>query len=416
MMAANGVVMRLQRIAPAVLVGLAATAVAFSDDTWPRLWGPSGDGKADARTRLPGGAALQVREAWRRPIGSGFSGIAVAAGRVFTAFADGGQDYAVAFDAVTGRELWRTSLGETYRGHDGSKDGPSSTPTLDGGRVFLVGPRGVLVALNAETGAVAWRHDLTTEFGVPAPYWGFATSPLVVGRHLVVQGGGEKNGLIAFDRASGALAWSASHSKAAGYSSPVLATLGGVPQVVVLANDLVYAVRADDGALLWSHPSGWTEEAIRPPTPLPGDRVLIAGTGETRLIELRKEGERFAAKALWTTPRLKNSLSPTVVHDGHVYGFGSSYLVCLDLATAEVVWRHKVYAGSLILVDGHLLVLGAESGELRIGRVSPQGYQERLKALVFNAGATSVTGPAFADGRVFMRNVEEIVAVDLFGR
>ena len=98
---------------------------------------------------------------------------------------------------------------------------------------------------------------------------------------------------------------------------------------------------------------------------------------------------------------------------GHVYGFSSGYLVCLDASTAEVVWREKVYAGSLILVDGHVLILGAESGDLRVGRVSPRGYEERLKAPVLQAGAMSFTGPAFVGGRLFIRNLEEIVALDI---
>src|SRR5262245_34359312 len=105
-----------------------ATAAARADDAWPGLWGPRGDGHAGPEARLPRATALRVREAWRRPIGSGFSAIAVAGGRGYTALSEGGIDYAVAFDAASGRELWRARVGETYRGHDGSKDGPASTP------------------------------------------------------------------------------------------------------------------------------------------------------------------------------------------------------------------------------------------------------------------------------------------------
>jgi outer membrane protein assembly factor BamB len=363
--------------------------------------------------RLPKGTALRVREAWRRPIGSAFSSTAVAGGRGYTALSESATDYAVAFDSSSGRELWRARLGETYRGHDGSKDGPASTPAVDEGRVFLVSRHGVLFAFDAGTGAASWQRDLKSEVGAAVPFYGFATSPLVSGRHVIVQTGGEKNGLAAFDKATGAIAWTASHSKTVAYSSPVLATLAGTVQVLVLANDLVYGVRPEDGSLLWSLPTGWAEEAMRAPLALPGDRVLISGTNESKLIEVRREGDRLAAKEAWKTPRLKNSLSPTVFHDQHLYGFNAGYLVCLDLATAEVAWREKVYAGSLILVDGHLLILGAESGELRISPASPRGYRERLKAAVLNAGATSVSGPAFAAGRLFLRNLEEIVAFDI---
>jgi outer membrane protein assembly factor BamB len=392
-----------------------ALAAGPASDGWPGLWGPHGDGRAAEAARLPGAAVLRAREVWRRPLGSGFSGVTVAAGRGYTAVSDGAHDHAVAFDARTGKELWRARLGDTYRGHDGSKDGPISTPAVDERRTFVVSPQGVVFALEAATGKVAWQRDLKADLEVPPPFYGYGTSPLVSGPHVVLQGGGEKSGLIALDRATGSVAWRVSHSKASGYASPVAATLGGVPQLVVLANDLVYGVRPEDGSLVWSHPTDWKDEAVRPPLALPGDRVLISGAGEARLFELRSEGGKLVAKEAWKTPRLKNSLSPTVFLDGHLYGFNSGHLVCLDAKTAEVVWRERVYGGSLILVDGHLLILGAESGELRVGKASPRGFEERLKAPVFNAGATSVTGPSFAEGRVFLRNVEELVALEIIG-
>ena len=393
--------------------GFAAAPSAAADDAWPGLWGPSGDGRADAKARLPAGAAVRVREAWRRPLGSGFSAIAVAGGRGYTAFSDGAHEQAVAFDAATGRELWRADLGATYRGHDGSKDGPASTPAVDGDRIFVVSRNGLLFAIDAVSGRVAWQHDLQAEFGTPSPFYGFTTSPLLSGAHVVVQTGGEKTSLVAFDRVQGTVAWTAAHSKTAGYSSPIRASLGGVSQLLVLANDIVYGARPEDSGLLWSHPTGWGDEAMRAPLALAGERVLISGTNEAKLIEVKKDGERFLAREAWTTPRLKNSLSPTLFQDGYLFGFNSGHLVCLDPTQGEVMWREKVYAGTLIFVDGHVLILGAESGELRVARLSARGYEQRLKVPVFNAGATSVTGPAFASGRLFLRNAEEIVALDI---
>ena len=396
-----------------VAAGLAAPGPAGPSDPWPGLWGPTGDGRANASARLPKGATLRVREAWRRPLGSGFSAVAIATGRGYTAFSDGTLEQAIAFDPTTGRELWRATLGETYRGHDGSKDGPASTPATDGDRVFVVGRNGRLVAIDAASGRVAWQHDLPREFGATAPFYGFTTSPLVNGPHVIVQAGGEKSSLVAFDRALGTVAWTAVHSKTAGYSSPIRATLGGVPQLLVLANDMVYGARLEDGGLLWSHPTGWTDEVLRAPLAVGGDRVLISGMNESKLIEVQKNGEGFTTRDGWTTPRLKNSLSPTLFEDGHLFGFGSGYLVCLEPARGDVVWREKVYAGTLIFVDGHALILGAESGELRVARLSARGYEQRLQAPVFDAGATSVTGPAFALGRLFLRNAEEMVALEI---
>jgi outer membrane protein assembly factor BamB len=383
---------------------------------WPQLWGPAGDGRSDAARALGRAETVKAREVWRRPIGSGFSGIAVEGGRAYTGLSDGTRDHAVAVEVASGREVWRTSLGDTYRGHDGSKDGPISTPALDGGRVFIVGPHGTLFALEAATGRVQWRHDLKAEYGAPAPVYGFGTSPVVAGDLVVVQAGGAKtHNVVAFDKVSGRLAWSTAHGSATGYATPVRATIASVPQVVAVSGDKVFAVRPADGSLLWSHTLPEEQERSRAPLVLPDGRVLVPSWTESIMLQVAHDGSAFSVKELWRSPRMKQSYSPTVFHDGHLYGFNGAYLVCVDPRDGEVLWRQKVYTGSLILVDGHLVILGDSSGDLRIAEASPSGYREKLKVPVFNAGAASSTGPAFAAGRLLLRNVEEIVALEIGG-
>lgn len=378
---------------------------------WPGLWGPARDGVTS--TRLALGETPVARVAWRRPIGSGFSGISVAAGRGFTGESDGVDDHVVAFDLATGRERWRVRLGPTYRGHDGSRDGPISTPTLDEGRAFILSPRGSLLALDAATGRVLWRHDLKADFGAPEPAYGFAASPLVVGSRLVVQAGGATHNLAAFDKVSGKLVWAVNHSKNTGYASPVLATLLGRSQIVVHSGEAVYGASPDDGALLWTHALGAPIESDRPPLVLPGDRVLLSRWEDSRLLQIEAGEAGLKAREVWKSTRLRGSYSPTLLHEGHLYAMGGPNLLCIDPGSGDIVWRERVYPGSMILVDGQLLHLGEQSGELRVAPASPLGYRQRLKTAVFSAGATSSTTPSFAEGRVLMRNVEEIVALEL---
>lgn len=386
-----------------------------AEDAWPwaRLWGAEGTGAAAAGRPVP--SSPRLREVWRRPLGSGFSALSIAGPRAYTGVSEGPDDFLAALDPATGRTLWRTRLGEAYRGHDGSKDGPLSTPAAAGTRVFMVGPRGVLLAADAASGRELWRVDLAKDLAAPAPFYGFGTSPLVVGERVFVSVGGETHNLCAFDAASGRRLWSVAHSKKSGYGSPVRATIAGEAQVLVLAGDLAYGVRPEDGALRWSHPTGWRGESSRPPVVLPGDRVLLPGEEESKLLQLTAAPGRLAARELWASPRLKGGFGPTVFHDGRIFGMNGAYLVCLDPATAEVVWRHKVYSGSLVLVDGHAVILGDGSGDLRIGRLTPQGFEERLTRPVFNAGAASYTGPSLAGTRLYLRNVEEAVALELEG-
>ena len=400
-------------LASAGLTLLAAVTHAGTQEDWPRLWGPRGDARFQGEAHVAQGESPKARELWRRRIGSGFSGISVVGGRGYTGESDGTQDHAVAFDVATGRETWRTPLGPTYRGHDGSRDGPISTPAVEGGRIFLVSAHGVLFALDGASGRKLWQRDLKAEDGAAEPSYGFATSPLVAGDRVIVQAGGEKRPLLALEAGSGRLLWSAAHSKGATYASPLLGTLAGKEQIVVLGNDLLYAVKPEDGSLLWSHPTGAQGEASRPPLLLSEDRILLPSWEEAKLVRISAEGGSFSASELWRTPRLKSSYSPTVFHRGHLFGLGAGYLVCLDPASADVRWRQKVYPGSLILVDGHLVILGEQSGDLRVAEASPEAYREKLRVPVFNAGATSSTGPSFAGGKLYLRNVEEIVALEV---
>jgi outer membrane protein assembly factor BamB len=394
----------------------AASSVPAADrpaDAWGQLWGPAGNGTVASPVRLA--AAPRLRELWRRPIGSGFSALSLAGTRGYTGLSDGPSDFLAAIDLGSGRELWRTRLGDTYHGHDGSKDGPISTPAVDGTRVFMLGPRGILLAADAATGRELWRVDLTAELEAPAPFYGFGTSPVVVGDLVVVSAGGEKHNLAAFAKATGKRAWSVSHSKAVNYATPIVATLGGVRQLLVLANDRLLGVKPEDGSLLWSQATGWTDEASRAPLALPGDRVLVSSWGEAKLFQVKADGGALSATEVWKTPRLKSSYSPTVFHDGYLYGMNGAYLTCVDPATGDAVWRHKVYSGSLILVDGHAVILGEQSGDLRLGRLTPKGFEEKALRPVFNAGAASFTGPSMMGTRIYLRNVEEAVALEVEG-
>jgi outer membrane protein assembly factor BamB len=363
---------------------------------------------------------VTLRELWRRPVGSGFSGIAVSGGRGFTGESDGTTDHAIAFDVETGRTVWRAPLGETHRGHDGSRDGPIATPAVGDGRVFMAGPRGLLVALDAASGRELWRHDLPKDLQAKLPFYGFGASPVLVGERLVLHvGGTEKSGLVAFDASTGRVAWSTQPAEtkgdSTGYSMAAPAEIDGEPQLLALGHDRVFAVRAGDGSVAWSHPLPEPEEPTRAPLALPDSRVLVSRFADTTLLKLGREEGAWKAAEVWRSPRLKNTYSPSVHRGGYLFGFGGQYLLCVDPASGEPRWRHKVNSGSLIAVGRHLVVLGELSGLLRVVEATPDGYRQAAEAAVFNAGAQSSTGPSYADGRIFVRNVEEMVALALEG-
>ncbi|HEX2222586.1 MAG TPA: PQQ-binding-like beta-propeller repeat protein [Thermoanaerobaculia bacterium] len=377
---------------------------------WPGLWGPGRDARLAGPLKVEPGA--QIREVWRRPIGKGFSEVAVDGGRGYALFTDGEVDQLQAFDMKTGQEVWRRPMEATYRGHDGSDDGPISTPVLSGGRIFVLNPFGKLFAFEQESGKPLWQLDLQKELGGVKPWWGFATAPLPAGKALVVQAAGaEKNNVVGLDPATGKVLWSAHPAKGNGYSSPVLMTLGGVRQAVAATADQLFGLDPETGVVLWSHPS--IGEPRQSPVALPGDRLFVTQWNESAVLEVKKEAEGWKVREVWKKPVLKTTYSPTVFHGGYLYGMNGTFLTCLDPETGEPKWREKVYNASLILVDGHLAVLGERSGNFHLVEATPDGFREKLRARVFNPGARSMTGPEFVGGRFLVRNVEEMVLFEL---
>lgn len=400
--------------------GLAAflfmTFVAFGSSArgadWPRWLGPTqtGSTSADGALSRP---SLQLRQAWRHPIGGGRSGVVISEGRLFALVTDGETQQALALDAVSGKVLWQVPIGP----HADQSLAPVSTPAVEGPRVFVLGTDCILRALATATGERAWQIDLKQRFGSSLRR-GCETSPFAENGRVVLQPGGpEDNRLVALDSRTGDLVWSARGAERANYSSPVAAELGGVRQAVVHhvtatppQRSGLTGFRLDDGAMLWSRTF---EGHVSTETPLvlPGDRVLLVTWNDAKLARLKREGERVEIEPVWAKPVLRSRISPPVHKDGHIYGFDGDDLVCVRAETGDVVWKQRTYAGSLILVDDALVVLSATGGVVRVVEATPSGYRERAQLEVLNRGAQTEAPPSFAGGMIFVRNDEEIVAI-----
>ncbi|MDQ3170125.1 MAG: PQQ-binding-like beta-propeller repeat protein [Acidobacteriota bacterium] len=388
-----------------VLFGLIAPAA--DTTSWPGLWGPSRNASVADAPAAPTGADVL----WRHANEGGYSEIAVHDGFAVTMEQRAGDDFVVALDAATGRERWRVRVGAGYKGHDGSDNGPIATPAISGADVFALGPFGQLMAIDLKTGKERWRHDLAKAYGATAPLYGFAPSPLVEGRHVIVPtSGASSKGLLAFDRATGTLAWSTSVATKPSYSSAIAATLGGVRQVIAVSGDAVYAVSPADGKVLWRAAStNGDEEVANPPIVLPGDRVLISDWAQSVLIGVTRRNGAFTTSEIWRSPRLRANNGPTVYRDGHLYGFVGPQLICMDANTGDVKWRERTGPGTLIALGNNLLVL---AGDLHIVRAVPERYELVHKMPVFASGRT-ITGPSYAGGRLYVRNQKEVVALRL---
>lgn len=390
-----------------ILCLLAGTSLAAD---WPQFRGPNRDGVSRETGLLKSWPAGGPKLLWKAPMGEGYSHLAVSKGRLYTLFGEGNNDVAAAYDAATGKQLWKVPLGRKFINDQGN--GPRSTPTVDGDMVYTLTAEGRLAALNAADGKKVWEHDLRAKLGAQPPEWGISTSPLVEGNLLLVDvGGSGGKSLAAFDKKTGKTVWT-SQNEMAGYSAPIAITVGGVRQVVFFTGRALLGVAPKDGKLLWRVP--WrTDYDVNAATPVfvAPDKLYVSsgyGTGAT-LFQIKVADGKVGVDEIWKSRRMKNRFSSAVLHNGHIYGFDESVLKCISAATGEEKWKESGFGhGSLILADGRLAVL-SERCELLLVEATPEAYREKGRSQILSGRCW--TAPTLANGRLYLRNQEELLAL-----
>jgi outer membrane protein assembly factor BamB len=393
-------------------VALLPLVLLTSAADWPQWLGPQRNGLSDEAAVVKVWSTTGPKVLWKANPGIGYSGVAIADGRAYTLGSVGEDELLIAFDALTGAQLWTHRLDSAYDDKMGY-DGPRATPTVVDGKVVALGAKGVIAVVDAKTGAPVWSHDLVRSFRGGVPTWGYSGSPLVSdGKVFLSAGGRDSNGLMAFSLADGSTAWTQGEW-GAGYSSPVRTTLGGVDQVVFFTATAVVGTVPGTGKVLWSHP--WTTSYdVNAATPLViGPNQLFVASGYGTGAALLELGPGNAVSEVWKTKRMKNKLATSIRYGDHLYGFNEEQLTALDLATGEDTWSDGSYGrGTLIGVGDHLIVL-SETCEVSLIKAAPDALKIVAPAEKLLEGKPCWTVPSLANGIVYLRSPSELVALDL---
>jgi outer membrane protein assembly factor BamB len=385
----------------------AVTPIAWTAN-WTGFRGARRDGHYTAAPIRTDWATLRVL--WRQPIGGGHASFVAADGRAFTIEQRGNEEVATAYDVLTGRELWTNAWTAAFIENQGGP-GPRATPAFHDGTVFVLGATGELRALDASNGKLRWRTNILEDADAGNLNWGMSAAPLVVGNTVVtVPGGGNGRSIVAYDRATGRIAWSALDDEAA-YSSPMRVTLAGVDQIVVFLASRVVGVSPDRGALLWEFPWSQGDNVAAQPLAVGENRVFVSDGSGGALIEVARDGERLIPREVWRTHRMKNAFSSSVHHDGFIYGLDLGILACIDAASGDLKWKGGRYGdGQVLLAAGHL-VITTEEGEVVLVRATPESHQELARVPAIEGRTWN--HPAIADGFLLVRNGEQMAAFDL---
>lgn len=383
-------------------------AATESGPYWPGFRGPHRDDIVTGVRIKTDWTASPPAALWHRPVGPGWSSFAVEGDRIYTQEQRGPDEIVACYKLTTGEPVWAHAVPARFWESNGGP-GPRGTPTLANGRVYTFGATGIVNVLDAHDGAVVWSHNAAADTGMKTPQWGFASSPLVTGGQVIVATAGQ---LIAYDAATGARRWSGP-AHGVSYSSPQLATLDGVPQVLLLSEAGLTSVALADGKVLWDY--AWPGYPILQPALTTDGDVLVSVTVDSgiRRLALAHASGGWTAEERWTSKGLKPYFNDFVTHDGHAYGFDGSILSCIDLKDGKRVWKGGRYGNGqlLLLADQDLLLVTSEEGELVLVGATPDQFKEVARA----PGIEGKTWnhPVLAGDVLLVRNGEQMAAFRL---
>jgi outer membrane protein assembly factor BamB len=403
----------LAAIGGGALVSEAQQKPAATGADWPQWRGPTRDGFIS--DGLPAQWPEALKKRWETPVGTGHASPVVSGNRVVVIAREGDQEIVRALDLASGKEIWRAAYAAPFSVNPAAQShgpGPKSTPAIAGGRVFTLGIGGILSAFDLASGTLIWR--------LPAPEalpdYGAATSPLIDpsdGTSVIAHVGGSENGaLTSFDAATGKPRWQWK-GDGPGYGSPIIATFGGVRQVIAQTQKLVVGLDASNGALLWQMPFT-TEFDQNAFTPVVFQDLLIFGGIDWPLtaIRLKRDDGKWSSETVWTNPQTPMFMSSPVVIGGTIYGLtyrSRGQFVAVDAASGRTLWNTQGREGenASILGSRSWLLASTTDGTLVVARATPEKYEEVRRYQI--AQSALWAHPAITGRSIIVKDVDKVI-------
>jgi outer membrane protein assembly factor BamB len=445
--------MKLFGLLPTVC--LAMLAVSIRADDWPQWMGPKRDDVWRERgivKRFPGNGPPVL---WRAAIADSYSGPAVMGARLYVMDRPKAaepqprpgrenppkppaRERVLCLDATTGKTIWEHAYARAY--NIGYPEGPRTTPTVSGGRVFTLGAMGDLLCLRADTGEIVWARDFIQDYRpVKPPAWGWSSHPLLDGDRLICLVGGTNTAVVAFHKDTGRELWRALTAVEIGYAPPVIYTIQGRRQLIIWHPDAVSGLEPETGKVIWSHayPVGGKPQRPEVTIALPRleeDKLFLTCFYQgSLLLQVAADGAKVAWNRRSTSDTEMNDglhtvLGTPVFKDGFIYGVcGFGELRCLDAKTGDRQWetyaatvgKKGFFANVFITENEDRAFLYNDQGELIIARLRPQGYEELSRAKLLEplqkTRGRTVTWchPAYANRCAYVHNGRDLVCVSL---
>lgn len=383
-----------------VVLAVASLACPEARADWPNFRGPKHDGISDEKG-LRTVWTEPIPLLWEKSVGSAYSSFACVGNRVYTCGTADKRQVLYCLEADTGNVVWNNAFAEEYR--DSQGDGTRATPTVDDGRVYILGALGRLLCADANTGKEIWSRQFHHK-----PKWGYSGSVLIEGDLAIASGGKDDGALIALNKKTGKPVW-VSGDDPAGYATPYPFTFNDRRYVVGFMSNSAIIADVKTGKQVWRMP--WkTDWDVNAASPLYHDGHLFLTSGYKTgcaLLKLKPDGDNLATETVWKNKVLLNKFQSCILHEGKLYAGDQQALKCVDFKTGQESWRvRRIKHGTLVLADDHLFLL-TEKGKLQIGKVSPEGFSALTSAQILDGRCWAV--PVLHRGRLYARNLDQRV-------
>ncbi len=384
--------------------------------SWPQLGGPDHDFQVQSGELAVSWSDEGPPILWQRPLGDGYSSIVAEGGRLYTMYREADEEVVVSLEASSGETIWEHRYEAPYLGMTGYGTGPRSTPLLAGDRVFAVGVRGRLTALDRESGTALWVRDLWDDLGGNVVSHGYSSSPVAFGDLVILPVGAPGASLVAFDQASGEIRWQA-HDFRNSYSSPMVLQLAGKTTLIAFMSEGLIGVAPSTGRLLFHYPfRNQFGTNISLPTQIDGDTLVITSiqTG-ARGLRFRPKGDLLEVEELWSARRVQLYHAAAVSQGDWFYGStgttSPAFLTAVNARTGEIGWRLRGFAKANCLAVGDRLLILDEDGILYLATATSEELVVHAETQLLEHVAWTV--PTVLGSKLYARDRRSILAVDL---
>ena len=347
-------------------------------------------------------------------IGEGYSSPVISDGKILVA---GKRDTLDVLHAYTlkGEKLWETVCGN---GWNRSYEQNRSTPRIEGNKVWVATGMAQYVCLDVETGKILWTRDLFKDYGGVPPFFGYSESPLVVNDLVVYNIGGNQTLMVALDKNSGNEVWKTEpFDRDPAYCTSAFITHNGIPMIVSVSANFIFAVNPANGQLLWKFDYAHIENAPdrdtnnNTNTPIYHDGKLFVTSGYNHgavMLEIAPDGK--SVKQVWLNKDFDTQHGGVVKVGNYLYGStwdsnANGKWLCADWNTGETKYFYQwLNKGVTITADEMLYCYEEKGGTLALVRPVPEKFDVVSSFKVTDGSGSHWAHPVICDGLLYVRH------------